>query len=291
MHATQLAQIAASFATMSHALTGDPPHTLGDTAHGYWLASRFRCDAWHQRISTHRSAIEHCGTSQRKRLWREILPTLQEILVSEPLSRIIAYLAGWMEKRKADSDWGALAHSVLSNHVDARHRCLNLMVFGHGLSVESAVGLNRLRRVLEYFNDQLLGSLPPQATLDTYAFEPKLVASVQCEFRLYPVLGPLRSVRIMSLAMAVKQLLSSDHRAQSANPQLNESIAEAALAMWPPAAFDSLGVLRGPLQLAVARDVQDRPICTDDYGQPLAAPFDLLLKHARKPHANATRRF
>ena len=281
MHATSLAQIAGNFASMGHALTAEHVCLLGDAAHGYWLSNRFRCDAWHQRISAHRSAIERCGTRQRMRLWHEIMPTLQEILISEPLTRTIAYLAGQLERRGTDADWGALAHSVLGNHIDARHRCLNLMVFGYGLPVEGAVSLNRLRRLLEFFSDQLLGALPPQSQLDDYAFVPSLVAQTQRTFRCYPITGTLQQMRLVSLTTSVQQQIDSDYQCASANPRLNRCIAEAALAMWPPAAFDSFGIPRGRLQETLALDINQSPITLEDLHQSLAPPFDLLAQHLR----------
>ena len=254
---------------------------LGDAAHGYWLSSRFRCDAWHHKISAHRSTVERCGTSQRMRLWREIIPTLQEILISEPLSRTIAYLAGQLERRGADADWGPLAHSVLGNHIDARHRCLNLMVFGYGLPVEGAVTLNRLRRLIEFFSDQLLGALPPQGDLDDYAFNPSVVAHTQRAFRCYPLSGSLQQMRLVSLSTAFQALLDGDYQCESANPRLNQNIAEAALAMWPPDAFDSFGVAQGRIQETLAQVVNESPIILEDVHQSLASPLDLLAQHLR----------
>lgn len=291
MHATDLVQLAANLASIGYAFETDPVAQLGDTAHAYWLAHRFRCDAWHQRISRHRSGIEGCGTSQRGRMWREIMPTLEEILVSEPLTRVIAYLARQMEKRGVDGDWGALTHGALANHVQARHRCLNLMVFGHGLPVEKAVGLNRLRRLAEFFNDQLLGALPPQSDLEHYAFEVSLVARAQRDYRCYAMSGPCQQVRLVTLSTAVRGLISSDHRLLSANPRLNENIAQAALAMLPATTFDSFGVARSRVELAVARTVTDSPVASGDFEHPLAPPFDLLAQHLRSPKAKATRRF
>lgn len=291
MHATELAHIAANFASIGYALLSGSEPVLSDSAHGYWLANRFRCDAWHQRISRHRSAIERCGTSQRSRLWHDILPTLQEILISEPLTRAVAYVTSHLEKDDSGSDWGALADSVLVNHVEARHRCLNLMVFGYGLPVEGAVGLNHLRRMIEFYSDQLLGALPPHRDLESYAFEPGLVAAAQRDYRRYSVAGPLPQVRLLSLATAIQQLLASEQLPPSPNSRLNESIAEAALAMLPPDLFDSFGVVRGRVQTALAAAVDESPIASSDFERPLAAPFDLLAHHLRQPGAKTSRRF
>lgn len=291
MHATQLAHIATSFASVGHLFATDDIRAVGEAAHGYWLANRFRCDAWHERISSHRSAIERCGTSRRARLWQEVVPTLQEILITEPLTRVVAYLTRFLELRGADADWGPLAHSAFGNHIEARHRCLNLMVFGYGLPVERAVTLNRLRRLLEFFTDHLLGAMPSQPELALYAFEPGRVACIQRDFRRYPMTGPLQQVRLQTLSASLTALISTDHHARGSNGRLNESIAESALAMLPAEAFDSFGLIRGPLQASIAHSVPESPIATDDFEQPLPAPFDLLGPVAPRQPSKAIRRF
>ena len=172
----------------------------------------------------------------------DILPTLEEILTSEPLARVIAYLAAILETRAADGDWSALAHSVLASHIEARHRCLNLMVFGYGFPVEQAVRLNRLRRLMEFFNDSLISSLPPIGNVDLYGFDIPLVQHQQKQFRNYPVSEPIDQVRVQSLVSTIDQSLRRDHNHPAANPRLNENIAEAVLALMPPELFDSFGL-------------------------------------------------
>lgn len=257
MHATQLISTANVFAGLGHVLLGERASAPGDTAHVYWLTHRFRCDAWHQRISAHRSAVERCGTSRRTRLWHEIVPALHEILISEPLSRVIAYLSRLLEQSGRDADWGALAQSALDNHVEARHRCLNLMVFGYGLPVEQAVGLNRIRRLVEFFSDQLLSSLPPGAPLDRFAFDPKLVSTSQLEFRRYAFAGPEHQVRLQSMTTALQTLLHSPQASKAENPKMNRSVAEAALALLPKDIFDSFGVLKSRGQESISLIVDE----------------------------------
>ncbi len=290
MHARQLLSLASSLAGVGHALTRPDVRTSGDAAHGYWLANRFRCDAWHQRISQHRMAIERCGTSRRTRLWVEILPTLEEILISEPLSRVTAYLAGLLELRQADGDWSALAHSVLGSHVEARLRCLNLMVFGYGLPVEQAVRLNRLRRLMEFTNDSLISSLPALPELDAYGFDIPLLKNQQKQFRRYPLSEGIDRVRIESLMASAERSLRMDHANQAANPRLNESIAESALGLLPPALFDSFGFAHSRLHCTALHSSKDIEVSTDDVEHPLVEPFDLFVQHRREGLEKSRRR-
>lgn len=290
MHARQLISIATTIAGASHVLHRQDIQASGDAAHGYWLANRFRCDAWHQRVSQHRTAIDRCGTSRRTRLWSEILPTLEEILTSEPLTRVVAYLAALLETRSADGDWSALSHSVLSSHVEARLRCLNLMVFGYGFPVEQAVRLNRLRRLMEFTNDCLISSLPALPEISAYSFDIPLVLNQQKQFRGYPISESIDRVRIRPLIASVEQSLMMDHAPQAANPRLNENIAEAALGMLPPECFDSFGVAHSRVHSMTTYRAEDIEVTTDDLDRPLADPFDLLVQHRRQGIEKSRRR-
>ncbi len=290
MHARQFVSIASTLAGASHILNRPEIQTCGDAAHSYWLANRFRCDAWHARISQHRTAIDQCGTSRRTRLWHDILPTLQEILCSEPLTRTIAYLAAILETHSADGDWSPLAQSVLSSHVEARLRCLNLMVFGYGIPVEQAVRLNRLRRLMEFASDALISSLPPLRAIELYAFDVPLVLNQQKQFRSYPISEPIERVRVQILISGVEQALLMDHDQRTANPQLNENIAEAALGLLPKESFDSFGVSHTRTHTTASHSLSDIEVVTDDLDHPLAAPFDLFVQPKRQPTEKTRRR-
>lgn len=283
MHARQLLAVASSLAEVGQVLNRSHIHTAGDAAHAYWLANRFRCDAWHQRISQHRTAIERCGTSRRRRLWDEILPTLEEILISEPLSRVTAYLSALLEIRLADGDWSALAHSVLASHIEARLRCLNLMVFGYGFPVEQAVRLNRLRRLMETTNDSLIGSLPSLPQLDGYGFDLPLIYRQQSGLSRSWESEGIDRIRLQCFVASALRSISMDHGKQSANPRLNANIAESAMGLLPPELFDSFGLIHSRRYWLAIQPGNDITSATNDLDRPLAEPFNFFIHH--RPHS------
>src|SRR5690606_30154203 len=119
------------------------------------------------------------GASRRARHWHEAVPVIQEILLSEPLTRVVAYHAAVLEQQGIEHDFSPLAHSALAAHIEARNRCLHLIVFGPGLSVEDAVTLNRLRRTLESYTDELLSCMSTVENHGLYCFEPRQVSDTQ----------------------------------------------------------------------------------------------------------------
>ncbi len=161
MHALDLAELATIVARYSPTMIAHRSAPPRSCQQRYWLEAKFRHDFWSSKLATHRQEIQCLGVTHRRHCWQRILPIMEDILVAEPLTRCIAYHARLLADRSIDSDFSTLANSVLSSHIEARHRCLHLLVFGEGLSVEHSVRLNRIRRELESFSDSLLGTLQP----------------------------------------------------------------------------------------------------------------------------------
>ena len=176
MHAIDLAELASTFVRMATPLTNLRLPPRRSAALELWLIARYRQENWLHDLAQHRDAISRPGTSRRVQLWAEIMPVIQEVLLSEPLSRVVAYVASVWESRSIDHELAPLALSTLAAHVEARNRCLHLIVFGQGLAVENAVKVNRLRRSLENYTDQLLACLPTVANPGHFAFEPRQLA-------------------------------------------------------------------------------------------------------------------
>ena len=107
MHALQLIEFAAAFSRHSEAcvLTGQPLRR--EAANSYWLNCRYRHDLWSASLNKHRKAIQKEHSELQSRSWYEVLPTIHEILLSEPLTRCITQLALVLEEREIDSDFGA----------------------------------------------------------------------------------------------------------------------------------------------------------------------------------------
>lgn len=289
MHALQHAQVALHFTALGRALVAKSILPTNDSAHAYWLAQRFRCDLWHRTISDHRSRIERCGTSRRLEAWYQIQPVLEEILATEPLVRVVAYSARLLEASGNDSDWGALAHSALVNQLEARQRCLNLIVFGHGLPVEQAVKLNRIRRLLELVTDQMLGLMPQLADLSHYGFDEVQIKSLQSRIATCSVRSrfPLFYRQMLSAHISLRLRAELDTR--TAHAELNRELLSAAMGMFPSVSFDSLGLPIGPMHREGLEPTQDSDVNLTDLSRPISAPFHLLHQAVREPTPSSKR--
>ena len=160
MHAIELTELAALFATYSPDLLKATCVPDRQAQQEYWLESKYRHEGWSNRIAEHRRGLQELGIARRGDCWRQILPVIEDILLSEPLTRCIAYHARLLVDLRIDRDLSAVALNVLTSHLEARNRCLHLIVFGEGLAIEQGARLNHLRQQLENYTDGLLGQLP-----------------------------------------------------------------------------------------------------------------------------------
>lgn len=251
MHAFHLANMAIAFAR--HAIT---QHKIGalpsrQSSNSYWLASRFRHEEWSGRLARHRLEIQRPGVSHRAARWHQILPVIQEVLLAEPLTRFIAYFAELQQSRvgcraaessdEPASDFASLAATACNSHIEARNRCLNLIVFGQGLAGEQAERLNTLRHEMEYLSDQLLATLPQRGALDFYAFD--LPTVEETHSAIFESGKPDAHLQTLTIALRLhleKSFPNMDQRAGCG--RLNERVAKVTLKMLSADLFDGFGM-------------------------------------------------
>lgn len=242
MHPITVAEFASTFvrfvpAWLSHRVK--PDH---GSVQRYWLYTRYRHDDWSGRLAEHSQAIERQGICAREHRWTEITPVIQEVLMTEPLARVLMIVGNLFERLRITDELAALANSALQSHTEARNRCLHLMVFGQGLSVQRAVRFNRLRRKLERYSDQLLASLPEHPSKYDQYFEPECVdeppkdiaANSHCWLTLHTQL----------ISSLLWKNVQNDIEWRSVNGRLNSQIVQSVLGMLPQQLFDDVGAPR-----------------------------------------------
>ncbi|MEM8736207.1 MAG: hypothetical protein AAGG44_18395 [Planctomycetota bacterium] len=280
MHALRLVEIAASFARHADVQLAIRVACPKEAVHSYWLTARYRHDLWSSRLAAHRAAIQRPGSSQRAQQWLDIIPTIQEVLLSEPLTRCVAHHAACLEEQEIDFDFGPLAQSAFAAHLEARHRCLHLIVFGSGLSPEQAARLNHLRRACEAVTDQLLATLMGTHGEDTFSFDPLSTATARTKIAATPTQAVMRLHTSAALHWFVQETaLDIDYRQE--NPVQNERMATATNGLWPDSLFDSFGV---PLSksMATIRADENRNTPFAFAANPLSSPLDLLKIPSRR---------
>ncbi len=283
MHAIDLATLASTIVGCAPSLLAISKPMRPHAFEQFWLTCRFRHENWTDKLAAHRHAIQNQGVSHRNRSWHEIVPVIQEVLLSEPLLRCVAYLARLLEERAVDHEFSCLARNALAIQIEARHRCLHLIVFGQGLSVETAVKLNRLRRTLESYSDELLSMLPPVQAMDDYCFDSPSVRQSQA------VLGHNHHwqnhqfmLMIHMMSEGLKRATATDIDRRIPNIRLNLKLSQAVLGMLPEAMFDPFGLPKSARRLAYQSESLESTGQTNDLTQPLTHPLNVLLTPSRQ---------
>lgn len=277
MHARWLVDIAMMYVRQWPELLSNRTGLASAPTHAYWTRSRQRFDNWQESLLQHRLKIDSVGASKRVALWQSIRPTLEEIFLSDMLTRILATTTRTMERLGIDEEASPIAHSVFTAHEDVRNRCLRLMMLP-GLPVDQSVELNRIRHSLEHWTDRFLASLATATELTSdktetiteatkYAFRPELVSEFIEEKRggeinlanrdlLVPACDPMKesielhsqtteSLEVRLLSTSCERWISTHCRSVSANPTDNRLIGEAALAIVRPENLQDWSPLSG----------------------------------------------
>ncbi len=238
MHARWLVEIATLFVVHSNGTEIPTAGNHASAAHRYWTVSRQRFDRWQGQLSRHRDQLEVAGASRRVALWKEIRPTLEEIFLSDVLTRVVAAFGAKLESKGIDADTGPIVHSVHTTQEDVRHRCLRLLMTP-GLPVDQAVDLNRIRFALEHWTDTFLSQLSIGIEILPFCFNADRTQDL-IEEAAERSTDQAKFVAWQLMSASCQKWMSKNCPSISANSQLNQQIGEASLAMLHPGRFPSL---------------------------------------------------
>jgi hypothetical protein len=242
MHCIELARIATLIAAQGPSLATLHSSIPTEAITRYWVASRQRTELWNRGLAR-LVDLETAGQSLAiDAWWFEHVPMIEEILVSEMLTRVMACVGAVLDDEVEDRDVEPVTHSVFQTHLESRNRVLRVLLFSRGRSVEQALRLNRLRRCVERWTDFLIAPLVRVRPASIqFAIDPGRAQAYASELTAdYRDRG---SDGVNWLSAATLELSLGglcDRRA--ALPQANQQVGQSVLACLRPQVFDSLGV-------------------------------------------------
>jgi len=245
MHCIELARIATLIAAQGPSLVLLRPNFPADAMTRYWVASRQRTELWNRGLAR-LVDLEAAGRPLAiDAWWFEHVPMIEEILVSETLTRVMAAVGAALDEGIEDRDVEPVTHSIFQAHLESRNRVLRVLLFSRGRSVEQALRLNRLRRCVERWTDFLIAPLvrvrPDSIQFAIDAGRARAYASENAlDDRDRG--GDGDGVNWLSAATLELSLGGLCDR-RAALPQANRQLGESVLACLRPQLFDSLGVL------------------------------------------------
>jgi hypothetical protein len=242
MHSIELARIATLISAQGPAVSIVRPKISSGPMNQYWVAARQRTELWNHGLGRLNELEEFGRPMMIAQWWEDHTPMIEEILISEILTRVMAATGATLDADVTDRDIEPVTESVFVSHLESRNRVLRILLFGRGRSVDQALRLNRLRRGVERWTDYLLGPLiqvRPEAV--AYAIDPVRARTFADESSwgydegLGDTIG-----RLTTSAIAISLASLCDPR--PALPQANRHVGDSVLACLRPELFDSLGI-------------------------------------------------
>jgi len=244
MHCIELARIATLIAAQSQSLALVRPRIPAEAMTRYWVAARQRFELWNQGLGR-LTELESSGRPLAiEAWWQEHLPMIEEILVSETLTRVMAAVGAALDEEVDDREVQPVTQSIFLAHLECRNRVLRVLLFSRGRSVDDALRLNRLRRCVERWCDFLLAPLvrtrPEMVQFAVDARRARAFAQESSADATDPCGSNVNWLTAATLEMSLAA--QCDRRVSL--PQANRQLGEAVLACMRPELFDSLGMLQ-----------------------------------------------
>ncbi len=242
MHARDLAELAALLALHSPSVVrgaGRIPHDINEP---YWSASKCRLDRWGRLL---RQLTQASGQPQLPATlsWPRVQPVLEEILVSELLTRLWAAIATAHDQLHGADDLEPIARNVFTSHLDSRRRLLTLLAEGKTIAPPEATKLNHLRRRVERWTDMLLAHLAGLTNISEFAFDTGRARDFADDLdaeSAHADNGFTGNLMLLSLRAS----FASDLADRTPNTDLNRRIASALLGAFRDPTDDPTGIVK-----------------------------------------------
>lgn len=283
MHALWLIELTAAMAIQGPIWNRKPTSLPNRMIKDYWTYSRQRINQWHEQLHRIKEHLDRPGAIRRAALWAEAQPVIEEILLSEMLTRYLASHTSFLERTQLDEDAHPIARNIFVSHSEARNRCLHLMLYAPGLPVELSVHLNRLRFLLERWVDQILGCMPIDIDVLPYCFSEEQIEEARKS--QFGDTNEISKRLWWSLLLAgLRGNISGQLDRRPNSPRLNALIAQQVLGMFHSEYFDDFGLLKSVRIQAIEATISDTDAQRNDDSFELQSPLNTLLSKKREIH-------
>jgi hypothetical protein len=261
MHAYGLADLAALAAVHGRQLIAADPETIDRSLTAYWRASRCRLDRWRRSLSVMAKHRDHLPWTAAE------VGVVEEILVSEILSRVVAAVAVAHDASHAVTESAPIGRNIFDGHLDARRRALSLVTAPQVHPPTNVDAILALHRQCDRWNDLLLAYLLPYAVVDEFAASPARVRDFAYDVREHLRSGTSSDATVTMIVAGLRSSLSRVSESNSTNADLNLEIAAAVVGGFSPGFFDSHGHLRSAWLERIRAMSSESPLVSDNSWQ------------------------
>jgi hypothetical protein len=199
---------------------------------------------------------------------------VEEILVSEILTRTLAALTAAHDERHKQAESAPIGRNIFDGHLDARRRALALVASPAHRGTHHAKAIVALHRQCDRWTDLLLAYLAPLANVGQFAASPARVQDFAYDARHHLQSATSGDVTVTMIHAGMNSSLKRLSPDRSPNTDLNLELAAAVLSCFPPATFDSFGLLKSTWLERLQKSPNETAAMIDDWWrwQPDAVP-------------------
>ena len=244
MHSVHLVDLAAVVSEHGPAILYGRETLSPEALTHYWTATHSRFNLWHQAMARYSRAEQLNQESALNDWWEQHTPVMEEILVSEILTRVVAALGNGLDSQASEEEISPVTHAILLNHLEASNRVHQVMLKANGRNMVKAEQLNRVRRGIESWTDVLIGrmALRNREPLQ-YAIERER-ALEYAEEAVLQGYGVIRKTSNALMNMSMHDMITKRLSVEPALPAANREVARSVMLMLRPELFDSVGTLK-----------------------------------------------
>lgn len=244
MHSVHLVDLAAVVSEHGPAILYGRETLSPEALTHYWTATHSRFNLWHQAMARYSRAEQLNQESALNDWWEQHTPVMEEILVSEILTRVVAALGIGLDSQASEEEISPVTHAILLNHLEASNRVHQVMLKANGRNMVKAEQLNRVRRGIESWTDVLIGRMALRSREPLqYAIERER-ALEYAEEAVLQGYGVIRKTSNALMNMSMHDMISTRLSAEPALAAANREVARSVMLMLRPELFDSVGTLK-----------------------------------------------
>lgn len=253
MHAHELADLAALAAVHGEQLIAANAATMDRMLSVYWKASRCRIDRWCRTLALIAKHPERAAWTDYE------IGVIEEILVSDLVTRVVAAIAVAHDERLAANESAPVARNIFTAHVDVRQRAIALAIAPHRDATQADDFL-ALRRQCERWTDLLLAYLTPHVNVEDFAADAARVGDFAFDAREHLRSGASSDMAVTMIIAGMRSSLGPLKAGRTLNTDLNQEIATAIVSGFDANFFDSHGHLQSAWLERLRRVPADAPL-------------------------------
>jgi hypothetical protein len=244
MHSVLLVDLAAVVSEHGPAILYGRDTLSPEALTHYWTATHSRFNLWHQAMARYSRVEKENDEDAMNAWWRDHTAVLEEILVSEILSRVVAALGAGLDARASDEEISPVTHAILLNHMEASNRVHQVILKARGPAAVKAEQLNRVRQGIESWTDVLIGRMALRSTEPLqYAIDHDRATEYAEEATLQGH-GVTRRTSNALMNISMHETISQRLSSEPALPAANREVSRSVMLMLRPELFDSVGSLK-----------------------------------------------